>query len=246
MYSKCFVILSYLWTLFMANYCPLCSDKQCLDRQGALTQLGWCLVPLIKPLLTAGLALTTTSITGVSLTCPSAVSPLAHRPPRVAPEQLRACESRLACKHSRLSQIVNPMIQAGTRLLPAPVSSQLYTLASANGEQMQGNRKPWQLHADNSPPQAYAARQPLACGPAETCQKSWAGPPYKKTNKKKKNIARANTHAHEEELKTFSTYVCIAAPAKASQREQTHRENTLLHSERKIGGFVLTLRKVVN
>ena len=194
MYSKCFVILSYLWTLFMANYCPLCSDKQCLDRQGALTQLGWCLVPLIKPLLTAGLALTTTSITGVSLTCPSAVSPLAHRPPRVAPEQLRACESRLACKHSRLSQIVNPMIQAGTRLLPAPVSSQLYTLASANGEQMQGNRKPWQLHADNSPPQAYAARQPLACGPAETCQKSWAGPPYKKTNKKKKNIARANTH----------------------------------------------------
>lgn len=96
-------------------------------------------------------ALTTTSIRGASLTCPSAVASLTHGSLRVAAEQSRACESRLACRHSTLSQIVNPMIQAGTRLLPASVSSLLYTLASANGEQMQGNRKPWQLHADKQP-----------------------------------------------------------------------------------------------
>lgn len=103
--------------------------------------------------------LTTTSIRSASLTCPSAVASLTHGSPRVAAEQSRACESRLACRHSTLSQIVNPMIQAGTRLLPASVSSLLYTLA-ANGEQMQGNRKPWQLHADTQPTAS------LRCAPA--------------------------------------------------------------------------------
>lgn len=104
--------------------------------------------------------LTTTSTRSASLTCPSAVASLTHGSARVAAEQSRACESRLACRHSTLSQIVNPMIQAGTRLLPASVSSLLYTLASANGEQMQGNRKSWQLHADKQPTAS------LRCAPA--------------------------------------------------------------------------------
>lgn len=107
--------------------------------------------PFNKPLGYHRPPLTTTSIRGASLTCPSAVASPTHGSLRVAAEQSRACESRLACRHSTLSQIVNPMIQAGTRLLPASVSSLLYTLASANGEQMQGNRKPWQLHADKQP-----------------------------------------------------------------------------------------------
>lgn len=36
-------------------------------------------------------------------------------------------------------------------MFPAPVSSLLYTLGSANGEQMQGNGRPCQLHADKQP-----------------------------------------------------------------------------------------------
>lgn len=116
--------------------------------------------------------LTTASIIGASLTCPSAVSPLTHGSACVAAEQSRACERRPACRHNTLSQIVKPMIQAGSRLLPAPVSSPLYTLASANGEQMQADRKPCSFTQTNSPPQACVARQPAACGPAQTCQKS--------------------------------------------------------------------------
>lgn len=85
--------------------------------------------------------LTITSIRSASLTCASAVFLLTHGSPGVAPEQSRACESRLACRQSAHSQTVNPMIQAGTRLFPAPVSSLLYTLGSANGEQMQGERE---------------------------------------------------------------------------------------------------------
>lgn len=96
-------------------------------------------------------SLTITSIRSASLTCPSAVCPLTHSSPCVAPEQSRACDSRLACRQSTHSQIVNPMIQAGTRVFPAPVSSLLYTLGSANGEQMQGNGRPCQLHADKQP-----------------------------------------------------------------------------------------------
>ena len=91
------------------------------------------------------------SIRSASLTCLSAVRPLTHNSPWLAPEQSKACDSRLACRHSTHSQTLNPMIQAGTRLLPASVSSLLYTLGSANGEQMQGNERPCQLHADKQP-----------------------------------------------------------------------------------------------
>lgn len=97
------------------------------------------------------LLLTITSIRSASLTCPSAVCPLTHSSPRLAPEKSKACDSRLACRHSMHSQTVNPMIQAGTRLSSAPVSSLLYTLGSANGEQMQGNRRLCQLHTDKQP-----------------------------------------------------------------------------------------------
>lgn len=86
-----------------------------------------------------------------SSVCSSAVCPLTHSSPWVAPEQSRACDSRLACRQSTHSQIVNPMIQSGTRVFPAPVSSLLYTLGSANGEQMQGKGRPCQLHADKQP-----------------------------------------------------------------------------------------------
>lgn len=96
-------------------------------------------------------SLTITSIRNASLTCSSAVCPLTHSSPWVAPEQSRACDSRLACRQSTHSQIVNPMIQSGTRVFPAPVSSLLYTLGSANGEQMQGKGRPCQLHADKQP-----------------------------------------------------------------------------------------------
>ncbi len=93
-------------------------------------------------------SLTITFIGSASLTCPSAVCPSTHSSPCVAPEQSRACDSKLACRQSTHSQIVNPMIQAGARVFPAPVSSLLYTLGPANGEQMQGNGRPCQFHAD--------------------------------------------------------------------------------------------------
>lgn len=72
---------------------------------------------LMNTLLTALLPLTTTSSGGAPLTWLSAV----RRPTHGSPEQSRACDSRLACRHSTHSQTVNPMIQAGTRVLPAPV-----------------------------------------------------------------------------------------------------------------------------
>lgn len=86
-------------------------------------------------------SLTITSIRSASLTCLSAVCPLTHSSPWLAPEQSKACDNRLACRHSTHSQTPNPMIQAGTRLFPASVSSLLYTLGSANGEQMQEERE---------------------------------------------------------------------------------------------------------
>lgn len=133
------------------------SGKQCLNRlkQAALTpvvshQHKWWLIPN-EHLGYHHPPLTIMSIRSASLTCPSAVCLLTHSSPCVAPEQSRACESRLACRQSAHSQTVNPMIQAGTRLFPAPVSSLLYTLGSANGEQMQENGKPCQLHTDKQP-----------------------------------------------------------------------------------------------
>lgn len=96
-------------------------------------------------------SLTITSITSASLTCPSAVRPRTHSSPWLAPEQSKACDSRLAWRQSTHSQTVNPMIQAGTRLFPASVSSLLYTPRSANGDQMQGNGRPCQFHADKQP-----------------------------------------------------------------------------------------------
>lgn len=83
------------------------------------------------------------------LTCVSVV--WAHSSPWAAPEQSRACASRLACRQSAHSQRVSPMIQAGTRVFPGVVSSLLYTLGSPNGEQMQGNKRPCQLHTDKQP-----------------------------------------------------------------------------------------------
>lgn len=69
-------------------------------------------------------------------TCPAAVCLLTW----LAPEQSSVCNSKLACRQSTHSHIVKPMIQSGTRVFPAPVSSRLYTPGTANGEQMQGNR----------------------------------------------------------------------------------------------------------
>lgn len=197
-------------------------------------------------MVTTGRPLTTTSVPGASLTCPSAVSPLTHSSPRVAPEQPRACDSRLACKHNTLSQIVNPMIQAGTRLLPAPVSSLLYTLASANGEQMQGNRKPCQLHADKQPtasvPALRASRWPAVL---QKHVKNLDGGLLKKKKKEKKNNKKTpphcvRAHAHVEELKAFSTAALQLLPQRLNENE--HREKPVSYvTDEKL--LVLYLKK---
>lgn len=73
-------------------------------------------------------SLTITSVPSASRTCLFVVCPLTQSSPRLAPEQSKACDSKLACRHSTHTQTLNPMIQAGTRLFPASVSSQLYIL----------------------------------------------------------------------------------------------------------------------
>lgn len=45
----------------------------------------------------------------------------------------------------------------------------------------------------NSPPQAFAVRQPVACGPAETCQTSWGALVWKKKEKEKKERKKTPT-----------------------------------------------------
>lgn len=150
-------------------------SKQCLSVTAAqiMTDPWW--TPWLPPLT----PLTTSSTRGASLTCLSAACALTPSSPCVAPEQSRACESRLACRQSTLSQTVNPMIEPGTQLLPAPVSALLYTLASANGKQMQGNGKPCQLHAGKQPhrkPSLCASQWPVVL---QKHDRHLEGPPFK-------------------------------------------------------------------
>lgn len=70
-----------------------------------------------------------------SLTCPFAVLLLTLGATAAAAAsavlQSRACKSRLAWRQSTHSQTVNPMIQAGTRMIRSALSAPwLYTLAS--------------------------------------------------------------------------------------------------------------------
>lgn len=152
--EKMLIIQSCRFHLRAQLLCSLLQSKQHLNglKRVALThvvsqQHRWWQIHNEHPRA----SLTTTSIRSASLTCPSAVCPLTHSSPWVTPEQSRACDSRLAGRHSTHSQIVNPMIQARSRLFPASVSSLLYTLGSANEEQMQENGRPCQLHTDKQP-----------------------------------------------------------------------------------------------
>lgn len=67
----------------------------------------------------------------------------------------------------------------------------------------------------NSPPQACALRQPVACGPAETCQTSWRASPLKKKKKEKETPPPTLLPQSKRGVwRPFSTYASTAAPAK--------------------------------
>lgn len=190
-------------------------------------------------------SLTITFISSESLTCPSAVCPLTHSSPWVAPEQSRACDSRLACRQSTHSQIVNPMIQAGTRLLPAPVSSLLYTLGSANGEQMQGNGRPCQLHADKQPTTRLCFAPASGLWSWRNMSDILRGLPFLKTplpvsyypNPKRsmKTIFHLCLHGNCCQ-NSVCVSACVCFEREWREREETYVVKLLVHNIWKIGG----------
>ncbi len=176
-------------------------------------------------------SLTITSIRSASLTCPSAVCPLTHSSPCVAPEQSRACDSRLACRQSTHSQIVNPMIQAQELECSQPLSAPCFILSALlMGNRCRGTGGHASFTQTNSPPQACAMRQPVACGPAETCQTSWGASPLK-------SPPTPLTHTRRGVWRTFSTYACSLAQSVCvcvKIRESTARLERERERERKL------------
>lgn len=96
----------------------------------------------------------------------------------------------------------------------------------------------------NSPPQACALRQPVACGPAETCQTSWGASPlkalsplphYPDPKRSMKAIFHLCLQCHSCQTMCVSACVCWK---ETEEREKKLMLSTSVHNKWKIGGLV--------